>query len=130
MAGIRQALPMIDNLRAGVEKPTWDDIAVALSEQGLRTRNSLPLTGKRLTALISEIRKQERVRAHRDAKRRARPDIAPEESPSPSNERPPKPSRELARGKRKEADDDPSTLESEIRAAQYDRHSKLFKGDA
>jgi hypothetical protein len=128
MANIRQALPAIESLRAPGEKPTWDDIAAALSDQGLKTRNGQPLTGKRLTSLIHEIRKLDEARALREAKRRARVDVAPREAPLAEIERRPRLSPELPRSKREGAGADPAVLEAEIRDAQYERHSNLFKG--
>ncbi|WP_018264800.1 hypothetical protein [Methylosinus sp. LW4] len=59
-AAIRAALPIIENLRSG-DKVRWSCIAAAFANQGYtQGRDRLPVTTSRLTAIYSQIRKQER----------------------------------------------------------------------
>ena len=71
---ITAALPAIEQLRN--EGITWDAIARALAKQGaVQGTDRQPLKGRRLSALISAIRKRE---ARRARKLRRRPDLVPQ----------------------------------------------------
>jgi hypothetical protein len=77
MPRIREALPAIEALRALPEeqRPTWEDIAIALSKQGLKTRKGEALTAMRLTSLINAIRSQNAARAKKERSRKRRSDL-------------------------------------------------------
>jgi hypothetical protein len=53
-AVIREHLPDLERMHA--DGAIWDDIAAGLSAQGVRQGNGEPLTGRRLTALIHNIK--------------------------------------------------------------------------
>lgn len=74
MAIIRENLTTIAALRG--EGATWDAIASGLTAQGVLHRDGRPLTGKRLTALIDSIRRQDLRRQAKRDKRLARTDLA------------------------------------------------------
>jgi hypothetical protein len=74
MAIIRENLAAIETLRAG--GATWTVIAAGFAAQGVSHRDGQPLTGKRLTALIDSIRRQDARRQARERKRALRPDLA------------------------------------------------------
>lgn len=58
-AAIREVLPQLERMHA--EGATWAEIAEALSAQGLTQGDSKPLTGRRLTALIHNIKMREKT---------------------------------------------------------------------
>lgn len=74
MAIIRENLAAIETLRAG--GATWAVIAAGFAAQGVSHRDGQPLTGKRLTALIDSIRRQDARRQARERKRALRTDLA------------------------------------------------------
>jgi hypothetical protein len=75
-AVIEPVLPLIHELRA--LKHSWAAIAAALAKQGVIQGNDRePLTGRRLTALISAINKRVRRQEERSAGRAKRRDLAP-----------------------------------------------------
>src|SRR6185503_7219393 len=71
---VRDHLGAIRELRQ--QGATWDQIAAGFANQGVHQRSGEPLTGKRLTALIDSIARQDRGRAARLTRRMARPDLA------------------------------------------------------
>jgi hypothetical protein len=77
---ITAALPAIEQLRdQGVE---WAAIAAAMAAQGVvQGADRQPLTGRRLCALLSAIRKREERRARKRSLRRARTDVVPRYTP-------------------------------------------------
>jgi hypothetical protein len=75
-AVIEPLLPIIRELRA--RKHSWAAIAAALAKQGVVQGNDRePITGRRLTALISAINKRLRRQEERLAGRAKRRDLAP-----------------------------------------------------
>lgn len=73
MAVVRQHLPQFDALRAA--GASWSEIAAGLAGQGVtQGEGQEPITAKRLTALVSLVRKAEAKRAAAVAERAARPD--------------------------------------------------------
>jgi hypothetical protein len=73
---IELVLPLIWQLRA--QKFSWAAIASALAAQGVvQGSDRRPITGRRLTALISAINKRERRREARLSSRTKRRDLAP-----------------------------------------------------
>ncbi|MBR1030324.1 hypothetical protein [Bradyrhizobium liaoningense] len=58
-AVIREVLTELERMHA--EGATWTEIAEALSAQGVTQGNNKPLTGRRLTALIHNIKIQEKT---------------------------------------------------------------------
>lgn len=63
-SAIRTALPIIYDLRK--EGVSWPVIAQALAGQGVvQGRDRIPLTTKRLTAIVSQLEGQERKKANR-----------------------------------------------------------------
>ncbi|RYB06601.1 hypothetical protein [Lichenibacterium ramalinae] len=90
MALVRAHLAEIERLRA--EGITWTDIAAALAAQGVRRRDGGPISGRRLTALIDSIRRQDAKRQKAMARRISRGDLVPapsaRSSPAPQPLRP------------------------------------------
>lgn len=74
MAIIRANLSAIEALRS--QGFTWAAIAAGFAAQGVAHRDGHPLTGKRLTALIDSIRRQDAQRLARQDKRLRRADLA------------------------------------------------------
>ena len=75
-AVIEPILPIIRELRA--RKHSWATIAAALAKQGVVQGNDRePITGRRLTALISAINKRVRRQEERSTGRAKRRDLAP-----------------------------------------------------
>ena len=73
---IEPILTLILELRA--QKHSWAAIAAALSKQGVvQGVDREPITGRRLTALISAINKRVQLREDRSAGRARRRDLAP-----------------------------------------------------
>jgi hypothetical protein len=73
---IEHILPCIEQLRT--QKHSWAAIAAALAKQGVvQGANRDPISGRRLTALISAINKRERRREARLLGRAKRRDLAP-----------------------------------------------------
>lgn len=71
---VRTHLEEIERLKA--QGVTWNDIAAALAEQGVRRRDGGPITGRRLTGLIDSIRRQDAKRRKAGTRRIARADLA------------------------------------------------------
>lgn len=126
---VRAGLPVIRELRAaGV---TWAAIAEAMSAQGVTQGAGKPLTATRLTAIVTQVEAQERRKAEREARRRARPDltVSPEAiSPNaPATSLPP--SATPASPPARPAPPGPSAraTEEEIRRAGLDDLHRLLK---
>ena len=129
MAVVRRLLPTIEGLLDADSKTSWDDIAAALTEQGVRTRAGGPITGKRLSSLVDSVRKQDAARHERMQRRRARKDLPVAEEPRPSRHRRLALSPELTTAR---SDRDASTgadLEAAIRADAFEKHDFLIKKD-
>ena len=74
MAIVRENLPALLEMRA--KGGRWVDIAAGLALQGVtQGAGNEPITGKRLTALIASIRKQEARKAEKQAQRAQRRDV-------------------------------------------------------
>lgn len=76
MASVRALLPMLEQLRA--EGFTWPEIAAALAAQGVvQTRGGslVPITGRRVSALVASVRRQEARRRQVADQRAARSDL-------------------------------------------------------
>lgn len=78
---VRDNLAAIRGLRD--QGATWDQIAAGLASQGVRQRDGKPLTGKRLTALIDSIARQDQSRAARLSRCLAQPDLARQPATAP-----------------------------------------------
>lgn len=127
-AAVRAVLPTIATLRlAGI---TWVAIAEALAAQGLTQRagaTMVPITGTRLSALVSDIKKKDERKAREAEQRQDRPDLAgPVSSRKPS-------SRKLTLARElsvKAPDATPSGAidgEEAIRRQQYDAVQSVLK---
>lgn len=82
MAVVRQHLPQFDALRAA--GASWSEIAAGLAGQGVtQGEGQEPITAKRLTALVTLVRKAEAKRAAAIVERAARPDAPPRPAPAP-----------------------------------------------
>ncbi|MCE4225956.1 hypothetical protein HCU64_19580 [Methylobacterium sp. C25] len=73
MAVVRHHLDLLQRLHA--EGATWVDLAAGLAAQGVTQSHGAALTGRRLTALIASVERQDRRRAAREAERLARADL-------------------------------------------------------
>ena len=79
MAVVRQYLQQLDALRAS--GATWAEIAAGLAGQGVTQGEGHPITAKRLTALVTLIRKADTRKAAAKAKRVGRSDALHEAAP-------------------------------------------------
>ena len=128
MAIVRQHLAHLDALRA--EGATWAEIAAGLAEQGVTQGEGAPLTAKRLTALVTLVRRAAAKRVAKIAERQARADTVKSETGSGGRLKAgPKLtlSPELMPSSEKTAD--PIITEGELRRMSFDRHAHLFKKD-
>ena len=116
MAIVRQHLGELDRLRAA--GATWTEIAAGLTGQGVTQGEGAPLTAKRLTALVTLVRKAEAKRAATLAKRSGRSDAPPALASPPLTLSP-----DLVRSKRA---DDFGTAASE----EANRHTALARSKA
>ena len=123
MATIRENLKAIEALRR--EGATWDAIAAGLAAQGVSHRDGQPLTGKRLTALIDSIRRQNAQRQDRQDKRLRRPDLA-RAPPNPAQARLGL-AAELLAATEQAAPTPTGDTEEVIRRQQYEATKSLFK---
>jgi hypothetical protein len=129
MVAIRNALPIIDSLRAAPheERPTWEDIAEALTSLGMKTRKGEPITALRLTSLVHAVKAQDAARAKKDLLRQARADLPPLSSKSA----PPEPRLQVSIEQKPKRREPPrpnaDRFEDEIRREQFNRLGKLFK---
>lgn len=73
MQAVRENLSQIKSLHA--DGHIWNTIAEALATQGMTQGDGDPITGRRLSALVSAIEKQAERRGHKLAARRQRRDI-------------------------------------------------------
>ncbi|WP_143099535.1 hypothetical protein [Bradyrhizobium sp. cf659] len=113
---ITAALSTIEHLRA--ENVPWEVIAAALAKQGaVQCADRKPLTGRRLCALLSAIRKRE---ARRARKRRVGADLVPKRDGQVTTIAP-----ELATKSRQPAT---TFSESAFRAEAYANLQPLLKG--
>lgn len=76
MAIVRKNLDLFDRLRSDDPTLTWGDIAVSLGKQGVIQGDGQPITAKRLSALISTIRKQRLAAEQAAVLRGDRSDVA------------------------------------------------------
>jgi hypothetical protein len=129
MAGIREALPTIEASRALPEeqRPTWEDIATALSKQGLKTRKGEPLTAMRLTSLVNAIRSQDAARAKKERSRKRRADLASSDAQGRIAGPSPRRSKVATQVQLGSAQADVDSLEAEIRQSRFKKHDELFK---
>ena len=127
MALVRSNLAALDELRAG--GATWAEIAAGLAEQGMTQGAGEPITAKRLTALVTLVRKAEATRAAKISVRQGREDLAAERKVDAKRAAGTK--LQLAA----ELTSSPAAVnvhgpsEGEIRREAFDRHDHLFKKD-
>ena len=123
MAVVRDNLKEIEALNAAGK--SWVAIAAALAKQGVTQGDNQPITSKRLTALIASVKRQAARKAEKHAARSQRQDLL--SAPSPDHRGSPlKLAHELTHGARQE-EPSASMTEEEIRRANFDKHSSLFK---
>lgn len=127
MALVRANLSAFDELRAG--GATWAEIAAGLAEQGMTQNGGEPITAKRLTALVTLVRKADAARAAKASARLGRGDLAVEPKADVNRTRDTKLrlAPELASSLPAAADHGPS--EGALRREAFDRHDHLFKKD-
>jgi hypothetical protein len=125
MAIVRDNLQEIEALKAGGN--SWVAIAAGLAEQGVTQGDHQPLTAKRLTALIASVKRQAALRAVKAEARDQRRDLRPQRSQK-SPEVPLRLSNELTRLQQETAPA-ASMTEEEIRLANFDKHSAIFRKD-
>jgi hypothetical protein len=83
MASVRALLPMLEQLRA--EGFTWPEIAAALAAQGvMQTRGDslVPITGRRVSALVASVRRQQGRQRQAAERRTRRGDLRPSSVPA------------------------------------------------
>ena len=86
MAIVREHLADLDALRA--KGATWAEIAAGLAEQGVtQGEGREPITAKRLTAIVTLVRKAEAKRAEATARRVSRADLRRAPAPPPVTDR-------------------------------------------
>lgn len=86
MAIVRQHLADFDALRA--KGATWAEIAAGLAEQGVtQGENREPITAKRLTAIVTLVRKAEVKRAEVTAQKASRADLRRDPAPPTATDR-------------------------------------------
>jgi hypothetical protein len=127
MALVRANLAAFDELRAG--GATWAEIAAGLAEQGMTQGDGEPITAKRLTALVTLVRKADVARAAKASARQGRGDLVGEPKADAKRTRDTKLrlAAELAPSLPTAADHGPS--EGDLRREAFDRHDHLFKKD-
>ena len=120
---IRTALPVIYQLRK--DGVSWPAIAEALAAQGVvQGKDRVPLTTKRLTAIVSQIEEQDRRKANK-ASSRVRSDTPL---------RPTEPALRLSLSSDLAArpvpvDPQPSSTDDELRSAAFENIKSLLKKD-
>jgi hypothetical protein len=120
---IRTALPVIYQLRK--DGVSWPAIAEALAAQGVvQGKDRIPLTTKRLTAIVSQIEEQDRKKANK-AGNRARSDTPL---------RPTGPALRLSLSsdlstRTVPPDPQPSSTEDELRSAAFENIKSVLKKD-
>jgi hypothetical protein len=126
MAIVRDNMKEIEALRdAGA---SWVSIAEGLARQGVTQGDNQPITAKRLTALIASVKRQAARKAEKLALRAQRQDLPPSAPPKRGSPLV-KLARELTDPSRQEARGS-SPTEEDIRQANFDKHSNLFRKDA
>ena len=123
MACVRENLAALEAMKS--VEVTWTDIATALAAQGVvQGQDGQPLTGRRLTALIASVKRQDARRAAKSAMRLKRSDaLFPSQTPLASRARlAPELSRPDPNLLEKPAD-----AEEKIRLANFHKHGDLFK---
>jgi hypothetical protein len=120
---IRTALPVIYQLRK--DGVSWPAIADALAVQGVvQGKDRIPLTTKRLTAIVSQIEVQDRKKANKAGN--------PGRSDAPN--RPTEPARRLSLSpdlttRPVPPDPQPSSTEDELRSAALENIKSVLKKD-
>lgn len=128
MAIVRQHLADLEALRA--KGATWAEIAAGLAEQGMTQGEAgEPITAKRLTAIVTLVRKAEVKRAEVTAQRASRIDLRRAPAPSPATDR-----TRLALAPELRTSDAPSAssvheAEEEYRLDKLRRVESFFKPD-
>jgi len=117
---IREALPTIRQLRK--DEVSWPAIAQALAAQGVvQGKDRIPLTAKRLTALVSQIEARERKKALKAGNRERRDTVkhqverVPRLTLSPDLVSP------------TETSDLPSSTEDDLRRAAFEKLQTVLK---
>lgn len=125
MAVVRENLKEIEALKAAGK--SWIAIAAALAEQGVTQGNNQPLTAKRLTALIASVKRQAAGRVAKEEARGQRRDLPSKQSPKSHDARLRLADELTHRGPGTRAP--ASMTEEEIRLANFDKHSLIFRKD-
>ena len=127
MALVRSNLAAFDELRAG--GATWAEIAAGLSEQGMTQGDGEPITAKRLTALVTLVRKAAATRAAKASARQGRGDLAADSKPDAKRPADIKLKLAAELTPSPPAAIDHGLSEGELRREAFDRHDHLFKKD-
>lgn len=123
MAIVRDHLTKIEALRAAGK--SWGSIAAGLAEQGVTQGDNIPITAKRLTALVASVKRQAARRAEKEEWRTQRRDLVTPRSLEPCSSSL-KLAPELTRSE-PQATPVATMTEEEIRRANFDKHSSLFR---
>jgi hypothetical protein len=135
-AVIREHLPDLERMHA--DGAIWDEIAAGLSAQGVRQGNGKPLTGRRLTALIHNIKTREaklapgRTNALSSEAARVEPRHRPTTAAISQAKQHPGRSAltlatEMAEPKAARAQTSPDLDEQALRRAEFAQHAHLLK---
>lgn len=104
----------------------WTEIAKALADQGVTQGNGVPLTGRRLTALMHNITRQREKERTRAALRSQRSDIPPPQIRH-ENEKTPKLKLALELTEPTTPRRNIVVSEEDIRRTEFERHAHLIK---
>jgi hypothetical protein len=125
MAVVRENLMALEAMKAS---RSWVTIASGLAAQGVTQGDGQPITAKRLTALIASVKRQDALKAAKQAKREQRQD-----APMPTSlAGPPRPpsrlAPELTRLARHVTDESPAT-EEDLRRSDLAKVQRFLKPD-
>ncbi len=127
MALVRSNLGAFDELRAS--GATWAEIAAGLAEQGMTQGDGEPITAKRLTALVTLVRKADATRAAKASARQGRGDLAAGSKLAAKRTTDTKLRLAAELIPSPLAATDPGPSEGDLRREAFDRHNHLFKKD-
>jgi hypothetical protein len=127
MALVRSNLVAFDELRAG--GATWAEIAAGLAEQGMTQGGGEPITAKRLTALVTLVRKADATRAAKVAARQERGDLLVRRKAVAKRSAGAKLQLAAELTSLPAAATDRGPSEGDLRREAFDRHDHLFKKD-
>jgi len=123
MAIVRDNLAEIEALNAAGK--SWAAIAAALAQQGVTQGENQPITARRLTALIASVKREATRQEAKLESRAQRRDLSPTKSSEQTRT-----ARRLAPELTRQRSDTPpvaTMTEEEIRRANFDKHSALFR---